>query len=539
MQHVGYSYIENYLKDKGVKFLPYPLEMAFIDNPKEFEEFFKDVNGFEKFPGESFAYRRKKGLEFEPIRGGLFLISKMPQTLIEHIVFAIEMQPINLLILKKVFDNMDKKDVQNYVLEKPTGKYHRKLWFLYEFLTNRTLEIDDLPKKNYIDLLDKNEYFTAPAIKSKRHAINNNLLGNKYFSPVVRKIIFLAHPLKKEKGETKVLRDKNRTDELKKRAQKVLKEINPQVIYRAINYLYDKETQDSFTIERAKASPSRLAKFAAILESQSNDPMDVTQASLVKLQHSFADERYHDDPYRKTQAFISGNAYLYRSLSYSLSKKVDFVCAKPNDIQSLMDGLLDCYNRVLSEEVDPIIAAAVVAFGFVYIHPFQDGNGRIHRYLIHNLLAKKDFSPKEIVFPISAYMLKNLKNYQKALNVFSKPLMQVIDYEIKDGFMEVSEGTADFYRYIDLTAQAGYLFECIENTIDTEFKQEIEYIVKSDETKIKMQEIVDMPNDRQNFFIALACQNNGKLAKSKRSHFDELTDEEVAKLESIIQKYLI
>jgi len=524
MQHVGYSYIENYLKDKGVKFLPSPWEMTFIDNAQDFEEFYKDIGIDKKFAGGCFACKLKKGFEFEPLKNWWIFADEAPKTLILHIIVAVILQPINLFLLKKVFDNIDKKDVEDYVLEKPTGKYHRKIWFLYEFLTGRTLEIDDLPKKNYIDLLDNDEYFTAPAIKSKRHAINNNLLGNKYFSPVVRKTIGI----------------KVKTNELKQRAQKAIKDIDPQVIYRAINYLYDKETQDSFTIERVKASPSKLAKFAAILESQSVDPMDVTQASLVKLQHSFADERYHDDPYRKTQAFIGGSLDLYSSLSHSLSRKVDFVCAKPNDIQFLMEGLLDCYNRFLSQEVDPIIAAAVVAFGFVYIHPFQDGNGRIHRYLIHNLLAKKNFSPKEIVFPISAYMLKNLKEYQKALNSFSKHFMQVIDYDInKDGLMEVSDDTMDFYLYIDLTAQASYLFDCIEQTIETEFKQEIEYLIKSDEAKIKMQEIVDMPNDRQNFFIALATQNNGKLAKSKRNQFEELTDEEVAKLESIIQKYLI
>jgi hypothetical protein len=39
------------------------------------------------------------------------------------------------------------------------------------------------------------------------------------------------------------------------------------------------------------------------------------------------------------------------------------------------------------QEVDPVVAAAILAFGFVYIHPFEDGNGRIHRYLIHHVLA--------------------------------------------------------------------------------------------------------------------------------------------------------
>ncbi|MBN1365196.1 MAG: Fic family protein [Syntrophaceae bacterium] len=31
--------------------------------------------------------------------------------------------------------------------------------------------------------------------------------------------------------------------------------------------------------------------------------------------------------------------------------------------------------------MDPLITAAVLAFGFIYIRPFSDGNGRIHRYL--------------------------------------------------------------------------------------------------------------------------------------------------------------
>lgn len=36
---------------------------------------------------------------------------------------------------------------------------------------------------------------------------------------------------------------------------------------------------------------------------------------------------------------------------------------------------------------DPVLAAGI-AFGFVFIHPFEGGNGRIHRYLIHHVLAK-------------------------------------------------------------------------------------------------------------------------------------------------------
>ena len=39
--------------------------------------------------------------------------------------------------------------------------------------------------------------------------------------------------------------------------------------------------------------------------------------------------------------------------------------------------------------------------------PFEDGNGRIHRFLIHNILARQGFTPEGVMFPISAPMLKN------------------------------------------------------------------------------------------------------------------------------------
>ncbi|WP_425487742.1 Fic family protein [Mesorhizobium erdmanii] len=48
-----------------------------------------------------------------------------------------------------------------------------------------------------------------------------------------------------------------------------------------------------------------------------------------------------------------------------------------------------------AQNLDAVVAAAIFAFGFVYIHQFEDGNGRIHRYLIHHVVAMHRFNRRE------------------------------------------------------------------------------------------------------------------------------------------------
>jgi Fic family protein len=54
----------------------------------------------------------------------------------------------------------------------------------------------------------------------------------------------------------------------------------------------------------------------------------------------------------------------------------DHISARPEDLRALIEGLV-AFDRGAARGIDPVIAAAVLAFGFVYIHPFVDGNGRI------------------------------------------------------------------------------------------------------------------------------------------------------------------
>ncbi len=67
-----------------------------------------------------------------------------------------------------------------------------------------------------------------------------------------------------------------------------------------------------------------------------------------------------------------------------------------------MSGLIDTYELLREDEFDGVLMATIIAFGFVFIHPFEDGNGRIHRYLFHHVLADKGFVPKGLIFPVFA-----------------------------------------------------------------------------------------------------------------------------------------
>jgi Fic family protein len=251
---------------------------------------------------------------------------------------------------------------------------------------------------------------------------------------------------------------------------------------------------------------------------------------LIDLQNRIVDPRFRDSDYRTNQNYVGEAVSLQK-------EKVHFVCPKPEDLPGLMEGLLDAHLRMSEGGVSAVAHAATVAYGFVFLHPFEDGNGRIHRFLIHNILARRDFTPKGIMFPVSASMLKDRTDYDASLEAFSKPLMPLVDYSLDDeGRMAVHNDTAMWYRYIDMTPQSEMLFMFIERTISSELTEELAFLANYDRTKQAIQEIVDMPDQKIDLFIRSCLQNNGRLAARRRSrNFDFLSDEEVIRMEEAVQ----
>jgi hypothetical protein len=439
-------------------------------------------------------------------------------TLGDHLEFALKYDGTNLAILASIFHVVDTDELTACIRSKPTGKYARRLWYLFELLTHQRLPLDDLSQGNYVDLLDPEEYYTALASRQvRRQRINDNLLGDGRFCPTVRR--------------TETLRRFEAAD-LKQRCRKVVASYPKDLLKRAMSYLYTKETKSSFEIERITPSPNRTDRFVALLQLAERDDF-CDKLHLVDLQNRIVDPRFAAADYRGTQNYV-GETVTWRQ------ERIHFVCPKPEDLPELMEGLVAAHARIAAGGVSPIVHAAIVAYGFVFLHPFEDGNGRIHRFLIHNILALGGFwrpSEEVVVLPVSAAMLKNRDAYDASLEAFSEPLMPLVDYALdEDGRMTVHNDTALWYRYIDMTPQAEAMFAFVEKTIDTELVDELAFLARYDRAKAAIQNIVDMPDRQIDLFIRFCLQNNNRLSAAKRaSHFSFLTEDEVDRMERVVQ----
>jgi hypothetical protein len=434
-----------------------------------------------------------------------------------HLEFSLKYDHLNLDFLKAVFQKIPVADIVNFIELSPSGRYARKIGFLYEFLMGSQLELTKTITGNYVDILEEGKYITGNIVKDTRWRINNNLLGTASFCPVVRR--------------TKILNEFLNQD-IPKKIEQLKNGFPPDIFQRATNYLYNKETRSSFEIEKEQPSAHRMEKFIALLikagTEQTTELLD--ELRLVQLQNAIVDPRYAVAAFRNFQNYIGQSIPGFK-------ETIHYICPPPQILRTLMDGLKELAEKTAG--IYPEIRAAVIAFGFVFIHPFEDGNGRLHRFLIHDILVLDGIVPPGLIIPVSAHMLNNIQDYDNILEHYSKPLMERIKYNQKDaGEIEVTNAdeVEDYFRYPDLTEHCIYLAATIHATLKEDMPNELVFIQRYDEVKKALQYIVDMPDKEINFMILFLHQNNGIFPKRRREHFDKLTDEEILQMQRTFRK---
>ena len=109
---------------------------------------------------------------------------------------------------------------------------------------------------------------------------------------------------------------------------------------------------------------------------------------------------------RTRQNWIGGNDYNPCG--------ADFVPPPPAHVSALLDDLCEAIN---DDRLPPIVQAALVHAQFETIHPFDDGNGRTGRALIHVVLRRRRVAP-EYLPPVSVVLAAAKDRYVEGLTAF-------------------------------------------------------------------------------------------------------------------------
>lgn len=438
-----------------------------------------------------------------------------PPTLADHVAFALRYEKLDLLALKRIFEKMPPEEMARHVDGGPTSGSRRQAWFLYEWLTGRQCPVD-LSKigGNFVDAIDAEVWNTGSGRMSPRHRVRDNLPGSPRFCPLVRRGI--SSKALKQASEEQV--------------RAAVGDRGPATLQRLTRRLLLKDSKSTFQIEGETASVTMAQRWSDILAQAGRTPLSINL--LEKLQDVLMSER---------RFVLSG----LRRAGVFLGDRVDgnpvpvWIGARPEDVPSLMEGIIEANSRMTCGDADPLAQAAAIAFGEVFVHPFEDGNGRIHRYLIQHVLGERGIVPDGLTLPISKSIWQDIDGYHEVLSAYDRPRMPLIDWKpTANGNVEVTNDTADLYRFFDATDQMRYLERCTERALKHDIPNEIVEMGRRDRLIAAARDIVrDLPERDVEKFAAMTLQNGGVLSKGKRKkEFSALTDDEVRQLEEAVRE---
>lgn len=440
-------------------------------------------------------------------------------TVAAHVEFALRHEGVDLGILSALFRAAPREFVAEWVRHEPTGQYARRVWFLYEWLSGERLDLPDAPKAPYASVLDEKRQFAGRGETVTRYRIRNNLPGTPDYCPLVRRSAALNAALGQDLGE---------------KARAVVRRTAPDLMARAAAFLLLQDSKASHVIEGERPPQDRIQRWGRAIGEAGQ--RSLTADELLRLQRTvIGDSRFTVLDWRTEGGFVGTRD---RETNAPLP---DHVSARPDDLEGLIRGVIAYAERSEQSGLDPVVAAAAVAFGFVFIHPFEDGNGRIHRWLVHHMLGRRGFNPPGVVFPVSAVFLDRIERYHKVLEHYSRPRLALTRWEITPSLnVHVLNETRDLFRFFDATRQAEFLADSVVETIEVTLPREIEYLRRYDRAKRRIEAFLELPNATFDLMMGFLRQNGGRFShRARTKEFAQLTDEEAASVEGIYQDLLL
>ncbi len=294
---------------------------------------------------------------------------------------------------------------------------------------------------------------------------------------------------------------------------------------RAVQYLYLSETRGSFAIEREVPSANKEERFVQILR-RAGEKARLSEDSLVEIQNAAVRDAFSQEAgYRTGQNWLE-----------SATGRVTFLPHPPESLRETMAGWEDFVNDT-ERGIDPLVKAACASFGLVYIHPFMDGNGRLHRFIIHHVLTRSGLIPPDMVIPVSAVIMKHVAEYHQVLTGFSEPVTRLWDYRRLDDGPSILQGPgAAPYRYFTADRELGFLADMIRQAVEQEIPRELGFLRGYDTAFARIEAEFDLPKNDIGALIRGIQGNDGRLAKRKRHRYDRIPDDVLDRIEEIVRQ---
>lgn len=441
-----------------------------------------------------------------------------------HLVFHLKHEILSFELLSRVFAVIDARVIEDWVAAEPTGRYARRIAFLYEWLTGKHLKKPDNIGGNFVDVLDADMMVVADkGVKDYRWRVINNIAGVPSFSPIIIK----TQAVQQAMGFN-----------VKESLMRLNDEFGEDLVLRASVWITLRESRSSFAIEGEGSSSNRIERFAKVMaERVGQGELPLSDGILAQLQQEIMGKSLSIKRYglRQSPVFVGES-------SLREQKEIVHYIAPPHTmVAEQLQGLLVFLEKTKNQS--SIMRSAVAAFGFIYIHPLADGNGRMHRLLINDILRRDGQTPHSIILPISKAIIEDgvsHRAYNEVLDSISKMIMRSLETRYRfQGYTAYEDGvksnlilenvtqTLPLWRYMDLSAHIVYLSGLIQKVIADDMVEESRYLKRHDEIRDNLKDIIEMSNHDANRIIRSILDNNGVRSNKLLKEYEVLADDDL------------
>ena len=417
---------------------------------------------------------------------------------LQHILFALKHEGTDIQTLAAALPRIDPADLVQELRATPNGGYIRKACYLWEELTGKQLEPGVAPGGPYVQVFDPQQYITSVDRPANKWRVRFNGLGDFDYCATVRRT-----------PEITALLGENILGQVHEFAGRT----SEQMLDRALAWAYMHETQSSFDIEREAPTYDKAQAYIALLK-QAHDGRPLSEEYLVELQNSaMTNPLLRELQYRTEQNWLKGPARGAPGVTY--------VPPPPELAAKLMDALVRFGHDGPVHGIDPLVHASLMSFGFVLIHPFMDGNGRLSRFLFHHTLCVDRVLERGLLLPVSVAIQRHEQDYLGALQSFSRPARELWSVRMVDetDFEFAFRGEEAVYRFWDATRCVEFGLAMAKEALVHDLHREVEFLAGYDEAKRRIDERFDVRGSDLGTLLLSAYDQGGRLSNRRRKQF--------------------